>query len=849
MDTIIKLPELRTGSVSFNPAVRGVHDGVNVDYFGETNTFFQKNLPTLANAMNKKLEDNLKSSIMRGRLDAQADQIQSELPAWERYGYRIGAAYQKGLQYQQVRLAEHAQSYKDAKFAGASEEDLKRIHMQTIQDINTQLTNDDALTDEYKDTLRESALNNLNIMMQAEATSNKQYNEMQYGNNIANTAVGTRNSLVAAASAGNTSGALNAIRDMFNQNIALEYQQGNYKNARVDVSKRMSTLLGTIGAGFDAQNPADVQAYQFLANLPVNELQDIISPADMADVQVAVSKMRDDVRNENGVKSQIALQDIEFRIRSGTEFTVPDAQALVNQALAEAEAGTISTANARQIIDRVSSLMDLSAAQQQKISNDPLALVGVTYTQALASGQGTQWINAQEQNSLQAFGGNRAQAGTQMLNLAYQNTSPDLWERGGKLLASEIGMAFSYSSPESFDQASNNVTASEAFNSFKSMYALSANNPAFQEALLGTLGTKDAAFISNVLRQNPNIQLRDLIGRKKQWDDTSGSARQDNIVQVSKSMDASQFKSPFRAGHMLGGWRSPAEEAVGSRAMAYAKNILSSEAPAIALNGVNVGTKEDAMTVLRSRGNVGATDYSTYSISTKLSERLRSIGGTKSNTEVGAVLTRLQRKYGEGDPERVFIDGSHNAGGLRLELLERDGSHRRTVYVPESEFSEEYAKYLTGIRTPSYGGTTSAFSGAANVVDTRDAKRRLADMDKRAAEARAYVQRESKRTKRQATPAPVLNIQRGKAPIRNSPLAQSAPSAQSTSSTSSSPRSSGKLSRKDILRQEIENESAVLDKLQAELKRGVSNTRAAEIKTEADDRRINIQAISRELSR
>ena len=53
MDTIIKLPELRTGSVSFNPAVRGVHDGVNVDYFGETNTFFQKNLPTLANAMNK----------------------------------------------------------------------------------------------------------------------------------------------------------------------------------------------------------------------------------------------------------------------------------------------------------------------------------------------------------------------------------------------------------------------------------------------------------------------------------------------------------------------------------------------------------------------------------------------------------------------------------------------------------------------------------------------------------------------------------------------------------------------------------------------------------------------------
>ena len=75
MDTVIKLPELRTGSVSFNPAVRGVHDGVDVDYFEETNTFFQKNLPTLAKAMNKKLEDNLKSSIMRGRLDAQADQM------------------------------------------------------------------------------------------------------------------------------------------------------------------------------------------------------------------------------------------------------------------------------------------------------------------------------------------------------------------------------------------------------------------------------------------------------------------------------------------------------------------------------------------------------------------------------------------------------------------------------------------------------------------------------------------------------------------------------------------------------------------------------------------------------
>ena len=845
MDTVIKLPELRTGSVSFNPAVRGVHDGVNVDYFGETNTFFQKNLPTLAKVMNKKLEDNLKSSIMRGRLDAQADQIQSELPAGERYGYRIGVAYQKGLQYQQVRLAEHAQSYKAAKFAGASEEDLKRIHIQTLQDINTQLTTDETLSDEYKDILRKSALEKLDIMMKAEAASNKQYNEMQYGNNIANTAVGTRNALVAAASAGNTSGALNAIRDMFNQNLALEYQQGNYKDARADVSKRMSTLLGTIGAGFDAQNPADVKAYQFLANLPVHELQDIISPEDMADVQIQVSKMRDDVRNENGVKSQIALQDIEFRIRSGTEFTVPDAQALVNQALAEAESGTISTANARQIIDRVSSLLDLSAAQQQKISSDPLALVGVTYTQALASGQGTQWINAQEQNALQAFGGNRAQAGTQMLNLAYQNTSPDLWERGGKLLASEISMAFSYSSPESFDQASNNVTASEAFNSFKSMYALSANNPAFQEALLGTLGTKDAAFISNVLRQNPNIQLRDLIGRKKQWDDTSGSARQDNIVQVSKSMDASQFKSPFRAGHMLVGWRSPAEEAVGSRAMAYAKNILSSEAPALALNGVNIGTKEDAMTVLRSRGNVGVTEYSTYSISTKLSERLRIIGGTKSNAEVGSVLTRLQRKYGEGDPERVFIDGSHNAGGVRLELLERDGSHRRTVYVPESEFIEEYAKYLTANRKPSYDGTTGSFYGNGSVMDTHAAKRRLAELDKRAAEARAYVQREAKRTKRQATPAPVLNIQRGTAPVRNSPLAPSAPSARSTPS----PSSSGKLSRKDILRQEIGNEVAAVDKLQAELKRGVTHARAVQIKAEADDRKMNIQAISREISR
>ena len=94
----------------------------------------------------------------------------------------------------------------------------------------------------------------------------------------------------------------------------------------------------------------------------------------------------------------------------------------------------------------------------------------------------------------------------------------------------------------------------------------------------------------------------------------------------------------------------------------------------------------------------------------------------------------------------------------------------------------------------------------------------------------------------------MLDIQRGKAPVRNSPLAQSAPSAQSTSSTSS-PRSSGKISRKDVLRQEIENESAALDKLQAELKRGVSNNRAAEIKAEADDRRMNIQSISRELSR
>ena len=171
------------------------------------------------------------------------------------------------------------------------------------------------------------------------------------------------------------------------------------------------------------------------------------------------------------------------------------------------------------------------------------------------------------------------------------------------------------------------------------------------------------------------------------------------------------------------------------------------------------------------------------------------------------------------------------------------------MYVPESEFGEEYAKYLTGLRTPAYGGTTSAFFGAANVVNTRDAKRRLDELDKRAAEARAYVQREAKRTTRQATPAPVLDIQRGKAPVRNSPLAQSAPSAQSTSRSTSSTRSSGKLSRKDILRQEIDNESAALDKLQAELKRGVSNTRAAEIKAEADDRRMNIQSISRELSR
>ena len=91
----------------------------------------------------------------------------------------------------------------------------------------------------------------------------------------------------------------------------------------------------------------------------------------------------------------------------------------------------------------------------------------------------------------------------------------------------------------------------------------------------------------------------------------------------------------------------------------------------------------------------------------------------------------------------------------------------------------------------------------------------------------------------------MLNIQRGTAPVRNSPLATSAPSARSTPS----PSSSGKLSRKDILRQEIGNEVAALDKLQAELKRGVTNARAVQIKAEADDRKMNIQAISREISR
>ncbi|WP_375182627.1 hypothetical protein, partial [Sphingomonas adhaesiva] len=48
-------------------------------------------------------------------------------------------------------------------------------------------------------------------------------------------------------------------------------------------------------------------------------------------------------------------------------------------------------------------------------------------------------------------------------------------------------------------------------------------------------------------------------------------------------------------------------------------------------------------------------------------------------------------------------------------------------------FSEEYAKYLTAGSVKSYVDKTSSFT-RSNLVNDSDAKRRLADLDKRAAE-------------------------------------------------------------------------------------------------------------------
>lgn len=842
--TAVKTSDLAVGSSVFSPIT--AKEGIAYQDDGSAN-ILGAFLPTVASALEKRRQEQLQNNFLQGRVAELAKQVDPARVSAD-YGYKIGANIQQGIEQQQVDLNKHFEKYNQLKAEGASPEELEAARLETLGNINQSIADSD-LPAPFKETLAKQALTNFEVLVKQEHKVDEAYLERQYDSSTSTNIIATSRNLVAAVANGDNNAVKETLKNMFQQQLNLEWSIGNNKGARDAVSNRVEAIMSTLLGSFDISNPLHKQALQVLGSMDVRDFQGILSADGVAKLQALLHKGNEETRNYNGVQTGVQLEQLKTNILAGEGFSPEQHRVLVQQALAAEKRGELTPEDTLRLIQGYNGLAKLQLDREKEVSKDPLELTKLSAIQAEEAGKLSQWVKAQNMQALQANAGDLTAAGVQLMNVGIVNTNADVFKDGAEKVTRQFSFALGTQSPESFQNMQGNVNAENAFTQWKQFYrtAEAQGDTQYKDAMLSTLSPKDAAFISAAIKRNPNATLQQLLVERRQWEEVGGVSKQENINRASQQLDASLFTADRHLSldsfNIFKGDKG--ENLVASATAAVAQSIARKDAAELALAGVNAVDGETLYSALLAKGNVGKTRYSSYAITSSLKDRLLNAGGTKSISQMQALIEKYQKDLGKGSPENVFLDGQYDNGQSLRFLVYNDEGTYTTHYVPLRDYSKAFVDIQNANANP-----RNISSTYYSTVDVQRALR--AKIAEKQNPNRIYKAPEQKDVRNVQT----INrqITQGRIPIKQSPLQDNVGSSVSSSgsTTSTGSGSSGRLSRVQILQGEISGERKALAKEQAELVKAQAQgnqAKVSELRAAVKDRQASINAISRELSR
>lgn len=697
----LQVPEIAGLQASFNPATGSVADALQIRSSFSSDDVKNSGVLSILQKLQAQQAATEQSMLERGRLDAEAGIDRSTtLQPWELQGYRIGQQYQKGLQGLQVQLQLHSKQYMQRTLEGADDTEKLGIYQSAVAGMQQRVQELD-LPDIYKQQLRKEALDNLGVLIKAQANAEKVHTERQYNQGTVTVAASLRNALQAAASAQDPAAASTAIRNAFNSQVALAFSVGNNKEANKEASGRIVQVLDTLIQNFDPQDPQQVAARNLLLQTAGTALSDVLDAPDISKLQDLLHKADERIRDFNGVQAAMNIEQMRRDILGGKWQSPEQLQAQIDATIAAARAGQLSPSDALQRVRSIGDLQELQMRQQSagaSNADDTAALAGMTLAEALAKfGSESKWVTANVKDAIARSNGDTVAAGAILFEQGRINRSADMTSKGIELFTKDISYTLNNFDPEAFEKATGNVTSSKAFDVWKRSFyeATEQGRSDLQEQLTKALGANSAAVVQ-ILQQNPAADLATVIRGVQQWKQVGGFERQKQIHDAAEKLTAEQFlperrytnaltigTSPHSWNPLAGvHWSrsNPDTNMVAQLYLANARSILRKKAGSMAMQNVMATGSESALAALQGSGNVLSNEVGAFVLADAVKQKLLNTGMQKGDTAVAKLIQDYQVQFGQGKPQNVFVDGAWDSDKLRFVIFE-DGKQIGRAHV------------------------------------------------------------------------------------------------------------------------------------------------------------------------
>lgn len=672
---------------------------------GNTNVYYNQSLKHSLGAVDtflkKRKQEQLQSAIARGRLAQEAGKADAEYQSMQEQsaskhelaGFDIGKNFQLGIQGGQQSLTAFSQKYQQAIRNGASGLERQQLYQDAVNTIGAGIT-ELPLPEEYKQTLRKQALENLDLFVKVQQQADKQYAQEQYDQTRAQSAYALRSTLVGAAGIGDVQAARTGIKSIYENMLAAAHAAGHFEDARSRASAATKDAVLGLLQNFDVTDTRQVQARNLLLQVGEETLGQFLEGDDFNALQTGFSKAHEQIRDYNGLQMQFQYEGIEQRIVSGEAIPKAELQSMVNQVASAVESGKLGLSDGKRLLNQITGMAAKQWQVQAQIARDAAAanadgansvqdMLGMSLAEALARGKETGWVNAQKQAAVLQAQGNLTQAGLQLLGVANINRSDKLAEEAAQMASRDFVYFLGNVSIQDYQNATGSDGAEAGFKQWFQMYQQA--DPAIQDAYLRGLGAENAALVQDALKAFPQATLGDVMRYKEQWKRLGGAERQKRITGVVTGSQK-EWKDAFpttRNSGLFGGSLNLYKDAYEDYAQDYsieaARQVLQQSATQAVLDGASISSPEAAMAYLRSKGNIIQTPNQTIVLSDSNRQRLRqAIGVSGDSTLASEVMQKyleiIAKKYNT-EPTAVVPDATwDDAKRMRWLVFNKDGS-------------------------------------------------------------------------------------------------------------------------------------------------------------------------------